>query len=143
MRSSKSLAPTRCASTRCSWALWTRRRCGIPMPSAAAVASSPAFTIWSFPTKLTEEESPRGPQARPPPRRMASQRDIEALQFNTAIAKMMEFMNDFHQACPPIHAPSSRWSTQALMPFAPHLAEEVWQVLGCKEELAHAPLPRN
>lgn len=66
--------------------------------------------------------------------------DIEALQFNTAIAKMMEFMNDFTK----LDAyPRSvvKMATQALMPFAPHLAEEVWHLLGCKEALSYAAWP--
>ncbi|MCE5317202.1 MAG: leucine--tRNA ligase, partial [Parachlamydia sp.] len=67
-------------------------------------------------------------------------KDIETLQFNTAIAKMMEFMNDFTKL-PAYHKKVVKMVTQALMPFAPHLAEEVWQVLGCKEELTHAPYP--
>lgn len=66
--------------------------------------------------------------------------DIEGLQFNTAIAKMMEFMNDFVK----LDAyPKSviRMATQALSPFAPHLAEEVWQHLGFAESLSYVPFP--
>ena len=32
-------------------------------------------------------------------------------------------------------------ATQALYPFAPHLAEEVWEMMGCKEVLADQPYP--
>jgi leucyl-tRNA synthetase len=66
--------------------------------------------------------------------------DIEAMQFNTAIAKMMEFMNDFTKlevypkAC-------VQMAVQALSPFAPHLAEELWAHLGNKDLLAYAPFP--
>lgn len=68
-------------------------------------------------------------------------KDIEALQFNTAIAKMMEFMNDFTKLD---RYPRSvvAMVTQALMPFAPHLAEEVWELLGCTESLTYAPYPK-
>ena len=67
-------------------------------------------------------------------------KDIEALQFNTAIAKMMEFLNDFTKLS---SYPRSviKMATQALAPFAPHLAEEVWEQLGCQELLAYAPFP--
>lgn len=57
------------------------------------------------------------------------QKDIEALSFNTAIAKMMEFLNAFSKlesypkSCLKILA-------QLLCPFAPHTAEEIWQLLG-------------
>lgn len=68
-------------------------------------------------------------------------KDIDALAFNTAIAKMMEFMNDFTKLD---KYPRSvvKMVTQALMPFAPHLAEEVWEILGCKEKLSNAPYPK-
>ena len=69
------------------------------------------------------------------------ERDIEALQFNTAIAKMMEFINDFTKLS---FYPRSvvKMATQALMPFAPHLAEEIWEMLGCKESLSYTLYPK-
>lgn len=68
-------------------------------------------------------------------------RDIEALQFNTAIAKMMEFINEFTKLA---QYPRSviKIAVQALMPFAPHLAEEAWQILGFTEELSYCPYPK-
>lgn len=66
--------------------------------------------------------------------------DIEALQFNTAIAKMMEFINDFTK----LNAyPKSvvKMAVQALSPFAPHIAQELWELLGCTEELSYAAYP--
>lgn len=70
-----------------------------------------------------------------------ARKDVEALQFNTAIAKMMEFMNDFTKL---EKYPRSivKMATQVLAPFAPHLAEEVWEILGCKEELSYEPYPQ-
>jgi leucyl-tRNA synthetase len=67
-------------------------------------------------------------------------KDIEALQFNTAIAKMMEFLNAF---IPLASYPKSclKRAIQMLYPFAPHLAEECWEKLGEKELLAYAPIP--
>lgn len=67
-------------------------------------------------------------------------KDIEALQFNTAIAKMMEFMNEFTKL-PFYPRIVVKMATQALAPFAPHLAEEVWEQLGCEEPLAYALFP--
>lgn len=66
--------------------------------------------------------------------------DIDALQFNTAIAKMMEFMNDFTKL-PAYPKSCIKMATQALQPFAPHLAEEVWELLGEKGLLSQAPFP--
>jgi leucyl-tRNA synthetase len=71
----------------------------------------------------------------------AVESDIENLQFNTAIAKMMEFINDFS----PLAAyPKSalRMLTLLLSPFAPHIAEECWESLGGKESLSFVPFPK-
>lgn len=67
-------------------------------------------------------------------------KDIEQLHFNTAIAKMMEFINEFTKL---ENYPKSvlKMATQCLMPFAPHLAEEIWEILGCKELLSTARYP--
>ena len=55
--------------------------------------------------------------------------DLEALSFNTAIAQMMIFVNEFTGAEPrPIE--SLRVLLRLLSPFAPHLAEEMWTRLG-------------
>jgi leucyl-tRNA synthetase len=67
-------------------------------------------------------------------------RDIERLEFNTAIAKMMEFTNFFTKAD---RRPRSVMKTFVLLvsPFAPHLAEELWQLLGHAKSLAYEPWP--
>jgi leucyl-tRNA synthetase len=56
-------------------------------------------------------------------------RDIQALSFNTAIARMMEFVNF---ATPLERRPRVILEpfVTILAPFAPHLAEELWEVLG-------------
>jgi len=56
-------------------------------------------------------------------------KDIQALSFNTAIARMMEFVN----FCTPLERrPRALLEpfVTVLCPFAPHLAEELWEVLG-------------
>ena len=67
-------------------------------------------------------------------------RDIEALQFNTAIAKMMEFLNTI---TPLDSYPRSvvKAAIQCLQPFAPHIAEELWEQSGFAEELSFHPYP--
>ncbi len=68
------------------------------------------------------------------------EKDIIAMQFNTAIAKMMEFMNAFTAL---EFYPKSvvRMLIQVLSPFAPHVAEELWQHLGGEGSLAYEPFP--
>jgi leucyl-tRNA synthetase len=67
-------------------------------------------------------------------------RDIESLSFNTAIARMMEFVN----FCTPLErrprAILEPFIT-ILAPFAPHLAEELWEVLGRRPPVSLAAWP--
>ncbi len=67
--------------------------------------------------------------------------DLDKLSFNTAIAKMMEFINDFSTL---EHYPRSALKklTQLIYPFAPHFGEECWQILGGKEKtITYVPFP--
>ena len=66
--------------------------------------------------------------------------DIEAMKFNTAIAAMMEFVNAVYKAGAIAPAQAERF-TLVLAPFAPHVAEELWERLGHKESLAYEPWP--
>lgn len=66
--------------------------------------------------------------------------DIERLGFNTAIAQMMIFVNEImksetkpRQILEPF--------VKVLSPFAPHIAEELWQKLGNAKTLAYEPWP--
>jgi leucyl-tRNA synthetase len=66
--------------------------------------------------------------------------DIENLRFNTAIAQMMIFVNEVtktesrpRQLLEPF--------ILVLSPFAPHIAEELWEKLGHSRSLAYAPWP--
>lgn len=68
--------------------------------------------------------------------------DLDKMQFNTAIAKLMEFVNA-----------ASSWDVRPqqsiesfvllLSPFAPHLAEELWSILGHESTLAYEPWPTH
>ena len=66
--------------------------------------------------------------------------DLEALRFNTAISRLMEFVNAFTGQ---EVRPRVAMETFALLlsPMAPHLAEELWEILGHRETLAYAPWP--
>lgn len=66
--------------------------------------------------------------------------DIEKLSFNTAISRMMEFVNATGQN---EVRPRSIIEPFVLLlsPFAPHLAEELWQILGHDQTLAYEPWP--
>jgi leucyl-tRNA synthetase len=67
-------------------------------------------------------------------------RDLETLSFNTAIAKLMEFTNFFtKETVRPAEAMEKL--VLLLSPFAPHLAEELWEILGHRKSLAYEPWP--
>ncbi|HEX2579998.1 MAG TPA: class I tRNA ligase family protein, partial [Rhabdochlamydiaceae bacterium] len=68
------------------------------------------------------------------------EKDIQNMAFNTAIAKMMEFMNDF-SPLPKYPKTVLKMITQALYPFAPHIAEEAWELLGETDSLTYASYP--
>jgi leucyl-tRNA synthetase len=66
--------------------------------------------------------------------------DLDAMRFNTAIAAMMEFTN--HLTREEVRPRSVLEPFVLLLsPFAPHLAEELWRVLGHKDTLAYEPWP--
>ncbi|MBC7856533.1 MAG: class I tRNA ligase family protein, partial [Pirellulaceae bacterium] len=66
--------------------------------------------------------------------------DIEGMAFNTAIARMMEFVNFFTKQSVRPHSVMERF-VLLLSPFAPHIAEELWQLLGHETTLAYEPWP--
>jgi leucyl-tRNA synthetase len=66
--------------------------------------------------------------------------DIEALRFNTAISQMMIFVNEVMKSEVRPRAILEPF-VLVLSPFAPHLAEELWQKLGHPASLAHEPWP--
>ncbi|HEV2972972.1 MAG TPA: leucine--tRNA ligase [Pirellulales bacterium] len=66
--------------------------------------------------------------------------DLERLAFNTAIAKMMEFTNFFTKAAVRPREVMEKF-VLILSPFAPHIAEELWQLLGHDKTLAYEPWP--
>ncbi|MBH0196202.1 MAG: leucine--tRNA ligase, partial [Nitrospira sp.] len=66
--------------------------------------------------------------------------DVDALHFNTAISQMMVFTNEMTKA-----EQRSRSVIEPfvllLAPFAPHLAEELWAILGGKPSVSQQPWP--
>ncbi len=67
--------------------------------------------------------------------------DIENMAFNTAISQMMIFTNAF-TTLKSRNKKAIEDFVLLLAPFAPHIAEELWEILGNKETLAYAPWPK-
>jgi leucyl-tRNA synthetase len=66
--------------------------------------------------------------------------DIENLHFNTAISAMMIFLN-LSSKKGKVTTDTACTFTKILSPFAPHLSEELWQILGNDKSLAYEPWP--
>jgi len=66
--------------------------------------------------------------------------DVDSMSFNTAISQMMVFSTHLASLK---ELPSEPVTNLALLlsPMAPHLGEEVWQLLGNEGTLAYAPWP--
>jgi leucyl-tRNA synthetase len=68
--------------------------------------------------------------------------DIPRLSYNTAIAAMMEYMNvlRYNERTP--HVREVEPLVQLVSPFAPHIAEELWERLGHTDTIFDAGWPR-
>jgi len=69
------------------------------------------------------------------------QEDTESISFNTAISAMMIFVNTVYEA-KQITRESLVMFTKILSPFAPHIAEEIWQSLGEKGSIFESKYPK-
>ncbi|HSX07659.1 MAG TPA: leucine--tRNA ligase [Candidatus Saccharimonadales bacterium] len=74
--------------------------------------------------------------------------DLETLSFNTAVASMMEAVNDLYKVKQQDHyANTYAWRfaleslLQLLAPFAPHIAEELWGQLGHSQSIHASEWP--
>jgi len=78
---------------------------------------------------------------------------IETFQFNTAVAAIMELLNEIYAYAPlekealaggvdpAVVSELAETLTLLLAPFAPHLGEEIWQGLGGGDTVYRAPWP--
>lgn len=69
--------------------------------------------------------------------------DIQEFKFNTAVAQLMIFVNEMREMDLG-NAGVEIWKkfVQVLSPFAPHIAEEMWQMLGEKKSVFLAEWPK-
>jgi leucyl-tRNA synthetase len=68
--------------------------------------------------------------------------DTEGLAMNTAISQMMIFVNEA-TAAEVLPRETTLAFLRVLAPYAPHLAEELWQRMGQEGLIAHAPWPEH
>ena len=67
--------------------------------------------------------------------------DYDNLRFNTAISALMIFVNHCYKAGK-VTRETARTFTLLLAPMAPHIAEELWEMLGGKKTLAYEGWPK-
>lgn len=74
--------------------------------------------------------------------------DLTELGFNTAIASLMECVNDLYKQKAEKGFEAKDWGTaldallQLLAPFAPHISEELWHELGHKDSIHQSEWPK-
>ena len=66
--------------------------------------------------------------------------DFESLGFNTAISQMMIFINECYKA-PTVYKEYAFNFIKMLSCIAPHVCEEMWQLLGHEDTIAYEPWP--
>src|SRR2546426_9163774 len=138
-------SPLRGATTLSRWSRPSDQRDERIQPCTAPLPGATTLSRWSRPSDQRDERiqpcaAPQAGEVTAPAieqqlhimLKQVTER-LESFRFNTAISAMMEFLNF---ALQPEHAqgPVSRQTLRAfliaLAPFAPHLAEELWQRLG-------------
>jgi leucyl-tRNA synthetase len=67
--------------------------------------------------------------------------DFAAMQYNTAIAKLIVLNNHITRSGAPAPRAVAEASVLMTAPLAPHIAEELWERLGHHGSLAHGPFP--
>jgi leucyl-tRNA synthetase len=67
---------------------------------------------------------------------------FEQFNFNTAIAAMMTFVNEAIKRPGELNRSQAERLLLALAPFAPHIAEELWERMGNGPSIARAGWPR-
>jgi leucyl-tRNA synthetase len=65
--------------------------------------------------------------------------DIESMAFNTAISTLMVYTNHLQSLKENVPVEAAEKLTLMVSPFAPHLGEECWSMLGHSESLAYHP----
>jgi leucyl-tRNA synthetase len=66
--------------------------------------------------------------------------DLDTFGFNTAISQMMIFVNEFFKS-QKLPREAAETFVKLLAPFAPHVAEEMWEILGHADTIAYEPWP--
>ena len=69
--------------------------------------------------------------------------DVDRMSFNTVISTLMIYLNSLSNISTPLPREAIETLLLLLSPFAPHLCEECWSMLGHQETLAYYPWPKH
>lgn len=77
--------------------------------------------------------------------------DLDKMQFNTSIARLMEYVNEFYkynmlpreQQNGAVVKEATENLILSIAPFTPHLAEEMWRQIGRNETIFNAAFPEH
>jgi len=98
--------------------------------------------VWELQNKVDENHSDADPLVRCMHQSIKKiSEDIEATKFNTACAQLMTFSNEIGKAGT-VSARVFDTFITLLAPFAPHIAEEIWQNRGHDPFVVLAPWPK-
>ncbi len=98
--------------------------------------------LWASVDRATEEGAPDTAVMRKLHQTIQKvSHDVPALSYNTAVAAMMEYINVVRRAERTPHRAEIEPLVQLVAPFAPHVAEELWEKLGHAESVFDAGWP--
>ncbi|MBD3235533.1 MAG: leucine--tRNA ligase [Candidatus Eisenbacteria bacterium] len=114
------------------WEVLTKRAADAPgaEPAASGGDAVPAWGALDRPTAIKLHQTIR-----------KVGEDIESFGYNTAIAALMELLNTL-RAAPALDAFALESLAILLAPFAPHEAEELWEMLGHEGSILAARWPQ-
>jgi leucyl-tRNA synthetase len=98
--------------------------------------------LWASAAEATSEGAPNPEVMRKLHQTIGKvSEDIPRLAYNTAIAAMMTYINTLRQGERTPHRDEVEPLIQLVSPFAPHLAEELWEQFGHRESVFDAGWP--
>lgn len=95
--------------------------------------------VWRLQEKLTEKSSESVTRQLHKTVKKVGE-DIEGMKYNTAIAEMMVLVNTISEAGGVARAELESF-LKVLSPFAPHITQELWSILGNKTFILQEPWP--
>ncbi len=108
--------------------------------------------VWTLTQEFNETDG--GTQESPELQRVVHKaikkvtEDLDSMNFNTAIAALMELVNDLYKVKAQDNFASTEWQwalesiLQLTAPFAPHISEELWEQLGHDDSIHIAEWPK-